>query len=179
MKVAYILVESHHHIEILQKLLPKHLIQDVKFIAGESSYRTSSLPTSLLATRSTSVLLVLDANNQVEKIEKAGLIKYLFNQVSSGIPSQVSLAVPQIEIVFLQDKSLIEKIAKRQFNDLEWQLAQSKPKEFLETVLGTDKPIYATIFTSINDEEIKIFQQHPLMQEIVDFLLSLTPVTTA
>ncbi|HLP90923.1 MAG TPA: hypothetical protein VK184_20355 [Nostocaceae cyanobacterium] len=120
MKVAYILVESNHHIEILQKLLPKHLIQDVQFIAGESSYRTSSLATSLLATRSTPVLLVLEANNQVEKIEKEGLIKYLFNQVSSGITSQVSLAVPQIEIVFLQDRSLIEKIAKRNFSNLEW-----------------------------------------------------------
>ncbi|HLP90922.1 MAG TPA: hypothetical protein VK184_20350 [Nostocaceae cyanobacterium] len=46
-------------------------------------------------------------------------------------------------------------------------------------MLGTDKPIYETIFSSINDEEIKIFQQHPLIQEIIDFLLSLTPVPTA
>lgn len=74
---------------------------------------------------------------------------------------------------------MIEKIAKRNFSNLEWQLAQSQPKEFLETVLGTDKPIYQTIFSSISNEEIKIFQQHPLIQEIIEFLSSLTPVPTA
>jgi hypothetical protein len=62
-------------------------------------------------------------------------MNYVLSQAPSGIPFQVSLAVPEIESIFLQDKSLIEKIAKRHFHELEWQLAQSKPKDFLETVL--------------------------------------------
>jgi hypothetical protein len=91
---------------------------------------------------------------------------------SSGIPFQVSLAVPEIESVFLQDKSLIEKIAKRQFNDLEWQLAQSNPKEFLEAILGKKHSLNDTILRNLNDDEIKILQQHPLIQKIKGFLSS-------
>jgi hypothetical protein len=43
MTLAYILTESDKDIEIFQKLLPKNLIQDIKFIAGASSYRARSL----------------------------------------------------------------------------------------------------------------------------------------
>ncbi|MEH1927000.1 hypothetical protein [Nostoc sp.] len=43
------ITENNKDIEILQKLLPKHLSEDIKFIAGESSYRARSLGSSLLA----------------------------------------------------------------------------------------------------------------------------------
>jgi hypothetical protein len=181
MTLAYLLLEGNNNQEILEKLLPKNLIQDVKFVVGNGQYQVRSLASSLLATRHIPVILVLDANtdNESQIFEKSDLINYLLRRAAAKTPFKISLAIPEIETIFLQDKSLIEKIAKRQFNDLEWQLAQSKPKEFLETVLGTDKPIYETIFSSISNEEIKIFQQHPLLQEIIDFLLSLTPVPTA
>ncbi|MBD2133103.1 hypothetical protein H6F47_11845 [Sphaerospermopsis sp. FACHB-1094] len=181
MTLAYILTESDKDIEILQKLLPKNLIQDIKFIAGASSYRARSLASSLLATQKIPVFLIIDAdtNNPSQVFEKKDLINYMLSQASSGIPFQISLAIPEIEIIFLQNKPLIEKIAQREFNDLEWQLAQSKPKEFLETVLGAEKPINEIIFSNINDEEIKILQQHPLIQEIITFLSSLTKSSVA
>ena len=181
MKLAYILTESDKDIEILQKLLPKKLTQDIQFIAGGSSYRARSLATSLLATRKTPVALVIDAdtNNESQIFEKKDLINYVLSQASSGIIFQVSLADPEIESVFLQDKSLIEKIAKRQFNDLEWQLAQSKPKEFLETVLDNKQSLNDKILGNLNDEEIKILQQHPLIQEIKGFLSSIIESSVA
>ncbi|MDJ0503565.1 MAG: hypothetical protein PX483_22525, partial [Nostocales cyanobacterium LE14-WE4] len=109
MTLAYILTERDRDIVILQKLLPKNLIQDIKFIAGASSYRARSLASSLLATRKIPVALVIDAdtNNESQVFEKQDLINYVLNQASSGIPFQVSLAVPEIESIFLQDKSLI------------------------------------------------------------------------
>ncbi|WYL96768.1 MAG: hypothetical protein HEQ35_25870 [Gloeotrichia echinulata IR180] len=182
MKLAYMITESDKDVEILQRLLPRNLSQNIKFIAGESSYRARSLASSLLATRKTPVALVLDAHtdNKSQIVERYDLIDYVLNQVSSGISYKVFMAIPQLEIVFIQDKSLIEKIAQRQFNDLEWQLAQSKPKEFLETVFGNSKEqINARIFGNINDEEIKKLQQHPLIQEIINFLSSLIPSSIA
>ncbi|MBD2167101.1 hypothetical protein H6G04_22170 [Calothrix membranacea FACHB-236] len=177
MTLAYIITEGGRDIEILERLLPQNLTQNIKFIAGESSYRARSLASSLLATRKTPVALVLDADtdNESQIFERHDLIKYALNQASSGIPYQVFLAIPQLEIIFLQDKSLIEKIAQRQFNDLEWQLAQSKPKEFLETVFDNNEKINIRIFENINDEETKILQQSPLIQEIINFLSSLIP----
>ncbi|BAY99049.1 hypothetical protein NIES37_30280 [Tolypothrix tenuis PCC 7101] len=177
MNLAYLITENDKDIEILQRLLPQNLSQNIKFIAGESSYRARSLASSLLATRKTPVALVLDADtdNESQIFERQDLINYVLNQASSGIPYQIFLAIPELEIVFLQDKSLIEKIAQRQFNDLEWQLAKSKPKEFLETVFGNQKSINTRIFEYINDEEIKILQESPLIQEIINFLSSLIP----
>ncbi|BAY61067.1 hypothetical protein NIES22_11280 [Calothrix brevissima NIES-22] len=181
MTLAYIITESNKDIEILQKLLPKNLSQDIKFIAGESSYRARSLASSLLATRKVPVALVLDADtdNQSQIVERYDLINYVLNQVSSGIAYKVFFAIPQLEIVFLQDKLLIEKIAQRQFNDLEWQFAKSKPKDFLETIFANSKQINLGIFDNINDEEIQILQQHTLIQEIINFLSSLIPSSVA
>ncbi|ABA23860.1 hypothetical protein Ava_4261 [Trichormus variabilis ATCC 29413] len=177
MTLAYIIAEGYRDIEILQKLLPKNLTQDIQFIAGESSYRARSLASSLLATRNTPVALVLDADtdNESQILERHDLINYTLNQASPGIPYQIFFAVPEIEIIFLQDKSLIEKIAQRQFNDLEWQLAQSKPKEFLEILFGKGEQINKIIFDHITEEEIKILQQHPLIQAIMAFIASLIP----
>jgi hypothetical protein len=177
MTLAYIITEGYRDIEILQKLLPKNLTQNIQFIAGKSSYRARSLASSLLATRNTPVALVLDADtdNESQILERHDLINYTLNQASPGIPYQIFFAVPEIEIVFLQDKSLIEKIAQRQFNDLEWQLAQSKPREFLEILFGKGEQINQIIFDQITDKEIKILQQHQLIQAIMVFIASLIP----
>lgn len=177
MTLAYIITEGETDREILEKLLPKNLTQDIQFIVGKSSYRARSLASSLLATRNTPVVLVLDADtdNESQICERHDLINYALNQASPGIPYQIFFAVPEIEIIFLQDKSLIEKIAQRKFNDLEWQLAQSKPKEFLELVFGNGEQINAKIFDNITDAEIKTLQQHPLIESIIVFIASLIP----
>ncbi|MBE9217523.1 hypothetical protein [Dolichospermum flos-aquae] len=180
MTLSYIVLAGNKNQEILEKLLPKNLIQDVK-IVGDSQYQVRSLASSLIATRHIPVILILDANtdNESQIFEKTDLINYLLRRAAAKTPFQVSLAIPEIEIIFLQNKSLIEKIAQRQFNDLEWKFAQSKPKEFLETVLGTEKSINEKIFGNINDEEIKILQQHSLIQEIMIFLSSLNVSSVA
>ena len=178
MTLSYIVLEGNKNQEIIEKLLPKNLIQDVKIVVGESQYEVRSLASSLIATRHIPVILILDANtdNESQVFEKRDLVNYyLLRRAAAKTPFQVSLAIPEIEIIFLQNKPLIEKIAQRKFNDLEWQLAQSKPKEFLETVLGKEQSISEKIFSNINDEEIKILQQHPLIQEIIEFLSSLIP----
>lgn len=181
MTLSYIVLEGNKNQEILEKLLPKNLIQDVKIVVGESQYEVRSLASSLIATRHIPVILILDANtdNESQIFEKRDLVNYLLRRAAAKTPFQVSLAIPEIEIIFLQNKPLIEKIAQRQFSDLEWQLAQSKPKEFLETVLGKQTSINEKIFSNINDEEIKILQQHPLIQEIITFLSSITASSIA
>ena len=181
MTLSYIVLEGNKNQEIIEKLLPKNLIQDVKIVVGDSQYEVRSLASSLIATRHIPVILILDANtdNESQIFEKRDLINYLLRRAAAKTPFQVSLAIPEIEIIFLQNKPLIEKIAQRQFNDLEWKFAQSKPKEFLETVLGKEQSMNEKIFSNINDEQIKILQQHPLIQEIMIFLSSLNVSSVA
>ncbi len=181
MTLSYIALEGNKNQEILEKLLPKNLIQDVKIVVGDSQYQVRSLASSLIATRHIPVILILDANtdNESQIFQKTDLVNYLLRRAAAKTPFQVSLAIPEIEIIFLQNKPLIEKIAQREFNDLEWKFAQSKPKEFLETVLGKEQSMNEKIFSNINDEEIKILQQHPLIQEIMIFLSSLNVSSVA
>ncbi|MTJ11466.1 hypothetical protein FJR11_02410 [Anabaena sp. UHCC 0187] len=182
MTLAYVITEGKTDIEILQRLLPKHLIQDTQFVEGVGSYGARSLASSLLATRSTPVALVLDADteDQEQISEKYDLINNLLGQAFHGIPFKVSLATPEIEVILLQDKSLIEKIAKRSFNDLEWQFAKSQPRRFLVEVfrLQKSKPVIEQIFGNISDEEIQILQQHPLIQDLINFLSSVAVTPT-
>jgi 5S rRNA maturation endonuclease (ribonuclease M5) len=79
MTLAYIITEGKTDIEILKRLLPQYLIEDIKFVAGEGQYGVRSLATSLLATRSTPVAIVLDADTENENqiYEKSDLVNYL------------------------------------------------------------------------------------------------------
>jgi hypothetical protein len=174
MTLAYILTEGKTDIEILKRLLPQYFVKDIKFVAGEGQYGARSLASSLLATRSIPVALVLDADTENENqiYEKSDLVNYLLHRASPGIPYQVILAVPEIEVIFLEDKSLIEKIAKRSFNNLEWQFAKSQPKRFLVEVFGKEAQVIEKIFGNISEDGIKIFQKHTLIQDLIRFLSS-------
>lgn len=180
MTLAYIITEGKTDIEILQRLLPKHLIEDAKFIEGVGSYGARSLASSLLATRSTPVALILDAEteDQDQTYEKKDLVKYLLTQAFRGTPFLVDLAVPEIEVILLEDKSLIEKIANRTFDEQKWQSAKSQPKKFLAEVFGKDTSVIERILSNISDEETSKFQQHPVIQDLIEFLTSIVAAPT-
>ncbi|MEH2040367.1 hypothetical protein [Nostoc sp.] len=181
MTLAYIITEENKDIEILKQLLPQSLIQDInfKFVDGSGQYGARSLASTLLVTRSIPVALITDADTEDNSLvsEQLDSLNYLLRQASSGIPYKVFLAVPEIEIILLQDRSLIEKIAERSFTDLEWQLAQSKPKDFLTAVFGKDTR-FNKIFNKINNDEIQALQQHPLIQNLISFLSSVAATPT-
>ncbi len=174
MTQAYILTEGNQDIVILKRLLPQPIIEEIKFVDGSGQYGARSLASTLLATRAIPVALVTDADTEDDSLvsEQLDTLNYLLRQASPGIPFKVLLAVPEIEIVLVQNRPLIEKLAERSFTDLEWQLAESKPKQFLEAVFGKNTAVIQKILSSISDEEIHTFQQHPLIQDLIKFLSS-------
>ncbi|MEY2913773.1 MAG: hypothetical protein RLZZ184_3082 [Cyanobacteriota bacterium] len=76
MTLSYIVLKGNKNQEILEKLLPKNLLQDVKIVVGNSQYEVRSLASSLIATRHIPVILILDANtdNESQIFEKTDLI---------------------------------------------------------------------------------------------------------
>lgn len=180
MTQAYILTEGNQDILILKRLLPQPIIQEIKFVDGLGQYGAQSLASTLLATRAIPVALVTDTDTEDDSLvsEQLDTLNYLLRQASPGIPFKVLLAVPEIEIILVQNRPLIEKLAERSFSDLEWQLAQSKPKRFLEAVFGKDTPVIQKILTSTSDDEIQTLQQHPLIQDLITFLSSLAATPT-
>jgi len=79
------------------------------------------------------------------------------------------LAIPIIEVIFLAQKSLIEKVANRSFSDSEWEVAKSDPRKFIAEFLGTKTQLIEKIFSKISDSEIKSLQKYRLIQELIDF----------
>jgi len=151
-------------------------LRDTHLIAGSNSALSSAR--TLLVAKRLPVAFVVDANtnHQSSIIEREDLLNYSLNQVSPGIPFKVFLAIPEIEIVFLQDKSLLENLAHRNFTDLEWKLAQFQPKEFLSHVLGEDfNP--ETMLSELTDGTIDVFKKHPLVRELSEFLSSVIQPT--
>ncbi len=174
MTLAYIITEGNKDIEILNKLLPKTIINDIKFADGQGQYGAFSLASSLLSTRPTPVVLVTDADKEDDSSvsEQLDSLNYLLRQSSRGTRFKVLIAVPEIEVLLLQDRALIQKLAERSFTDLEWLLAKSQPKRFLAEVFGNNTPIIEKIFTNISDQEVQILQQHKLIQDLTHFLES-------
>ncbi|MEH1854813.1 MAG: hypothetical protein V7L11_24780 [Nostoc sp.] len=180
MTQAYIITEGNKDVVILKRLLSPAIIQDIKFVDGSGQYGARSLASTILATRSIPVALVTDADTEDDSLvsEQIDSLNYLLSQASPGIPFKVLVAVPEIEIILLQNRPLIEKLAERSFTDLEWQLAQSKPKMFLEAVLGKDTPVIQKILSNASNDEIQTLQQHSLIQDLINFLSSVAVTPT-
>lgn len=171
MTQAYIVTEGKSIAEILKRLLPENILRDTHLIAGSSS-ALSSARTILVAKR-LPVAFVVDANtnHQSTILEREDLLNYSLRQVSPGIPFKVFLAIPEIEIVFLQDKSFLQKRTHRNFTDLEWKLAQFQPKEFLSLVLGESfSP--EKMLSELTDGTIDVLKKHQLVRELSEFLSS-------
>jgi hypothetical protein len=116
MTQAYIVTEGKSSPEILKRLLPENILRYTKLIAGGSGSAVSLASSALVAKR-LPVALVVDANTNHQSTirEREDLLSYLLRQGPPGIPFEVFLAVPEIEIVFLQDRTFIEKLAHRNF----------------------------------------------------------------
>lgn len=177
MTTSYTITESKFDKEILENLLPKQIVQNTEFVAASGKYGAQSLASTILAIKLLPVALVINANTEDElRIrEQADLLYQLLRQSSPGIPFEVFIAVPELSAVFLENRSLIEKISERSLTDVEWQFAKSRPKEFLESVLGKCPECLHKIFTSLSDENLHTLQQHPLVKGLTSFLSQTSP----
>ncbi|NEQ68922.1 MAG: hypothetical protein F6K21_26150, partial [Symploca sp. SIO2D2] len=51
-----------------------------------------------------------------------------------------------------------------------WQVARQHPKAFLTKNLGQDPLFIEKILSNLDDEMMQLLQQHPLIQELTEFL---------
>ncbi len=153
MTLAYIVTEGQFDQEILEKLLPKPLLQETAIIAAGGKYAAQSLASTILPIKQLPVALVIDGDTQDEHRirEQADLLNQLLYQSSPGIPFRVFIAVPALEVIFLEYPSVIEKIAERSFSDIELQLAKSNPRQFLSNILGEPPTFIHKILTNLTE----------------------------
>lgn len=171
MQQAYVITEDID-VEILKKLLPVQLTSAVEFIP--SSYLASSKSSTLLAVKRTPLALVVDAHTDDETAiyERQDTLQYGLRQTAVHVPFKVLLAVPSIETLFFQERTLLEQLTHHQFTDTEWELAKYHPKKSLTYCLG-ENPL-PSLINQLTDKAVAILQKHPLITELVEFLPSVT-----
>ncbi|MEP1080141.1 hypothetical protein NDI52_32780 [Leptolyngbya sp. PL-A3] len=183
MTLAYIVTKDPSHAAILRQILPESSLRSVLFVSGESEYGAESMAQKLLLTERIPTILVMDAKtNDLSRLrEQLQDLGFLLRQAAAKTPFKIAVAVPEIEAVFFQDRALVEEIAQRHFTDLEWQLAQHHPKELLENLPDFQGQFIEQALERAVGDRLQTLRQHPLIQDILSFLSSLTPgvVSTA
>jgi hypothetical protein len=171
MKPAYVITEGETEVKILQKLLPQSMEKNIQFVAG-SRDSVDSLSNSILGSKRVPVAIIVDANTDDELLiyEHQDFLHYSLNQVAGRVPFKILFAVPAIETIFFQDQALLEKRVNHKFTPLEWEFAQYHPKKSLTYFLG-DNPL-SVLLTNLTDQAIAVWQQHPFITELVEFLSS-------
>lgn len=177
---AYIVTESQPYIDIIKKMLSDEQLESTKFYAGLGQSDAHSMATTILGADRIPVVLIVNTRADDKDIvaEKFNDINFLMRQSSPGVPYKIVMAVPEIEVVLLHNRDLIEKIIGQHFTELEWEYACSHPSRFLSRFLGDKSQYIQTIFENMNAAELSQLRQHPIIAEITNFLSNVSATYT-
>lgn len=164
---------------LLEAVLPT-LIDPSRFAIVAAGGRSAaiSLSRSYLVSRNTPVLLLVDSEtNHTDSVETQRLI---LNDSLSAVATpdrfRVVLAVPEIEVVFLQDRKALETAIGAKLSDGQWARAEFEPKRVVFTAVAehTSRALAPAQLQHqlLGRMRLDALGQHPLFQEMVEFINS-------
>lgn len=179
MKQVYIITEGKTNQEILKTVLPPKILGGVDFIVGSGRYSAQSLARSVLATEEVPVALVLDSDTTTESAvrEQLAFLRTSLGQASPGVKYEVFLAIPEIEILLVQDLDFIKQLTGRpEFSEIESEFAQLHPKKFILSVFGHESYNVAVrdLLKNVSSQTVEVIQKYPIVNQLSEFLLSVT-----
>jgi len=171
---AYVVTEGDADARILRRLLPDELTQDAKFVVAGGRSAAESLARSLRIAKQAPVALVFDTDttDQESVDEQREFLESYLKHGSGAAPFEVFPAVPQIETVFFEDRSLVERVTRRKFSDLEWRLAKGQPKQLLRDALPDGADPVERVLAAVDRESLESLRRHPLLRRLGEFLSS-------
>ena len=174
--IAYIVCEGHSDVELLQRVLPKDLLNGVEIVAAGGLSAIKSLSRSLLVRRQAPVAIVADADSIAPDViqERQSSIEELVESVAIDTPVKVILAVPSIEVIFFQDKRLLSRLLGYEPSQEMLNLAISQPHAVLKQLFMQSHGGYslAQMIAQLTGEDLQILRHTPVIQEIIQFLQS-------
>jgi hypothetical protein len=173
---AYIVCEDNLDSQLLQRVLRRELLNTVGIVAAGSLSSVKSMARSLVVRRRVPVAIVVDAEtiypDQVE--ERRREIREIVEGVAANTPVSVILAVPAIESIFFQDKSLLPRLLEYVPSQEMLSLAIYEPRKAL-TCLIIESNKYqnqAELIEQLTHEDLENLHKTPIIQEVVQFLQS-------
>jgi hypothetical protein len=134
---AYVVTEGALDKDILKLLISQDLSGDVEIVDGGSLSGATSMARSLLVRRRVPVALVADAHStSPELIEERELgLRGLLENISADTPSKVILVVPELEGIFFEAPSILERILGIEIPATTVVLAQASSEKALGELL--------------------------------------------
>ena len=165
---SYIVVEGTLERFILEQVLPEEVCAQSTFVVGHGYTPTLSKVRSLLVSsdRPVSVIVETETTNQARISEKEDFIRQLLRQLSSPEHFHVILAIPDMEVVFFQDRSLLETLVGRSVSDEQWETGQTHPKEVLQKIWQT-MDLQKALKTRLTSPVIQQLRETDLIQQII------------
>lgn len=180
--IAYIVCEGISDVELLQRVLPKELLNDVEIVAAGGLSAIKSLSRSLLVRRQVPIAIIADADSVAPDLvqERLNSIEELVKSVAIDTPVKVILAVPSIEIIFFQDSNLLSRLLGYEPSQEMLSLATSQPHKALREMLSQSQRDYrqSPLFQQLTHEDIETLRKTQVMQEIIHFLQSVQETAT-
>lgn len=176
-KEAYLIVEGTFDKYLLEKVLDEEVLEAVEIVVGGGKQPATTIAQSLLATgeRPTALLVDADTTAPSEVHEQKEYLQATLAEASLRQDTKVFLAVPEIEVILFESLDLIEKLTGQKPNEYNLPIAKEAPKKSLMEYIGVRrlglKPILDEHLT-VN--YIQSIRQNPLIQELQDFLRSVT-----
>jgi hypothetical protein len=174
--ITYILCKGDFDAQLLKTVLPENSLTDIGVVAAGGVYAMKSLARSLIVRRRVPVLIVFDADSAVpELVElRRNDIEEIVGFVAGKTPFKVVPAVPEMDIIFFQDVSLLSRLLGYIPPQDILDLAVFQPKQALEQLLSQSEIIQdrSQIIDRLAKEDIEILRSSSVMQEIVHFLES-------
>lgn len=176
MSKVYLITEGQSDQEMLRKLLPEDIVQNTEFVVGNGRYSAQSLARSILAAARMPVALVLDADTIDPSAvqEQRDFLKEALGQVSAGVPFEIFLAVPELEVLLVESPDFLHKLSPRDYSSDELELAKLRPKRFLQRLIGQQdrKQVIREIVRKLDTKAVSALRKHPFLQGLSQFLSS-------
>lgn len=172
---AYLITERSSDAKILRMVLPESVLASVQLIESESDYGAESQAMSRLAEQRLPVVLVLNArtNDPMAIQQRYADLGGLLRSYGGPTPFKLAIAIPELEVIFFQNRDMVQTLIGKVLTDLEWQFAQKHPQEFLDSLGENETAFVEQMLQSLNEENLRAIRQHSLIQEITEFLSAL------
>lgn len=181
--ITYIVCEGHLDEQILKSVLPANLLTDVGVVAAGGVSAVESLARSLVVRRRVPVVIVVDADSVVSELveQRRKDIEETVESVSINTPFKVVMAVPEMEILFFKDVSLLSRLLGYIPHQDILDRAVIKPKKTLEQLIDRSEIVQdsSEIIARLTNEDVEILRSSSVMQDIIHFLQSIRETANA
>jgi hypothetical protein len=174
---AYIVTEGPLDKKLLQRLLPTELLQEVGIVEAGSLSAVTAMARSLAVRHKVPILVVVDSDS----VEPRAIAyrRTDINELIAGIavkPVEVLLAVPQMEVVFFQDRNLLTQWFGDRLTPEILIRAEFQPRQMLEGLLAGDDRSQVELIEGLSDRQVEFLRQAAVIQEVIGFLRSVQPM---